>query len=209
MRAVNSSLVFLLILCSLVFVTPAFAHVIVEPKTVGVGEDQTFTINVPTEGDAPTISVRVLIPNGLQEVTPNVKPGWNVAIKKEGEGESAKVTEIEWSGGSIPTGERDVFVFSAQAPLKPVQLVWKAYQTLSSGLIIAWDKDPNGLALASSDSAQEVTPYSVTTVANDLIVSPKPTVGGENKISETLPLALSVMALVLAAVAVRKTCFVR
>ena len=55
-------------------------------------------INKPMAG----IDVRLIVPDNLESVSPNVKPGWKIDVKKTGEGDNAKVTEIAWTGGSIP-----------------------------------------------------------------------------------------------------------
>src|SRR5882762_2161811 len=109
-------------------VVPAFAHVVVKPATVGTAAFQTFTMGVPNEKDSPTIAVRLIIPEGLKYVSPNVKSGWTIDVKKNGTGEDAKVTEIDWTSGSIPAGQRDDFIFSAQVPSKETTLKWDAYQ---------------------------------------------------------------------------------
>jgi hypothetical protein len=52
---------------------------------------------------------------------------------------SEEVKELIWMNGSIPVGQRDDFVFSAQAPADESTLVWKAYQTYADGTVVAWD----------------------------------------------------------------------
>lgn len=150
-------------------VAPAFAHVIVHPNQVGVAAFQEFTMSVPTEKDNPTVAVKLLIPDGLNMVTPNVKAGWTITVKKQGDGEDAKVTEIDWTGGSIPADQRDDFIFQAQVPAKETTLNWKAYQTYSDGTVVAWDHDPKLSKGPDDDSAPP--PYSTTKVVNDLIGS--------------------------------------
>lgn len=144
-------------------VVPVFAHVIVHPSSVGVAAFQEFTMSVPAEKDT-TVAIKLLIPDGLQMVIPNVKAGWTITEKKTGSGDSAIVTEIDWTGGSIPPGQRDDFLFQAQVPAKEATLQWKAYQIYSDGSVVAWDhapsKDP------TDDSAPP--PYSTTKVVNDL-----------------------------------------
>lgn len=142
---------------------PTMAHVAIKPAQVGVGTFQTFTVGVPNEKDNPTTNVRLLIPEGLKHVTPNVKPGWVIEVKKSGEGEDAVVTEIVWSGGSVPAGQRDEFLFSAQVPAKETKIAWKAYQTYQDGETVEWINEP------SEDHAEDAPPpYSVTSVINDL-----------------------------------------
>jgi len=148
---------------------PAFAHVVVKPDQVGIAAFQTFSMDVPNEKDNPVVALRLVIPDGLKYVSPNVKPGWKIEIKKDGEGDKAKVTEISWTEGLIPAGQRDDFLLSAQVPPNETTLSWKAYQTYSDGSTIAWDhapsKDPQ------NDSAPP--PYSQTKIVNDLVAKPK------------------------------------
>ena len=178
------------------FAPSAFAHVVVTPNQVGIGSFNTFTISVPTEMDVPTISVKLLLPPGLQEVVPNVKPGWSVSVKQTGTGDDADVTEIDWTGGSIPVGERDQFAFSAQVPADPTALDWKAYQTYADGSVVSWDQAPAG----NDDSTGDVGPYSVTNVIDDLVPAPAPT-------ADTTPgavvvaLIFSLIAIILSAIA--------
>ena len=168
----------------------AGAHVVVKPSSVNVSEFQTFDIGVPSEKDASTTMVRLVLPEGLKEVTPNVKPGWTIDVKKD---TKDNATEIDWIGGSIPTEERDDFYFSAQAPASATTLKWKAYQTYSDGSVVAWDQEPG--AKEASGSGEEPTPYSQTMVVNDLKPSPAP-ISSTTTSNATV---LSVVALALAA----------
>ena len=141
----------------------ASAHVTVRPSSVGIGAFQTFTVGVPVEKDQPTIGLKLLIPAGLQEVVPTVKAGWTIDTKKSGDA----VTEIDWTGGSIPAERRDDFSFSAQAPAKPTDIDWKAYQMYQDGSIISLDMTPS----SSMAEASSTGPYSVTNVVDDLTAS--------------------------------------
>lgn len=171
MRGLVSVVLFLFV------VSIASAHVTVKPTEVGVASYQTFTVGVPVEKDIPTVSVRVVLPEGLESVTPYVKNGWKIA---------ATGTEIIWSGGSIPAGQRDDFLFSAKAPSKEGHLIWKAYQTYSDGSVVAWDNAPAGGHDAMD--ADALNPYSETHVVDDLGHK-----GGLNL--SVVALALSVLAL--------------
>lgn len=185
---------------------PAFAHVTVKPGEIGISQRANFVVSVPTEEDNPTVGVRLVIPEGVQSVRPNVKPGWNIQIVKTGEGDSERVSEIIWTGGSIPTDQRDEFVFSAQAPAKESTIAWKAYQTYSDGNVVAWENDPKVVEEYTNknpmpegeDDHNTPRPYSETKVINDLTISPTPT---ETKSSNSNnALTLSIVAIALAAV---------
>lgn len=176
-------------------VSPAFAHVTVKPAEVGVAAFQIFTIAVPVEKDVATTAVRLVIPEGLQHVTPNVKPGWQIDVVTEGEGETAKVTEINWTGGTIPPGQRDEFLFSAQVPAEETAIVWKAYQTYEDGTTIAWDQNPEEDGSHSEDN-HDAGPYSETNVINDLQEATEGTTM-QNAGVNNVPMYISLAALLL------------
>lgn len=212
--------VLIVLISGMLTVSHALAHVSVKPDEVGVGQRVNFIVSVPTEEDNPTTEVRLVMPAGLKSVRPNAKTGWNVQIKRVGEsmkgpilntGQPAPdpetVTEIVWSGGSIPAEMRDEFVFSAQVPAETGELYWKAYQTYSDGTVVAWDSDaktvedyaksnpvPSG---GHDDSAPK--PYSVTKIINDLAASPK---AESQQMIESDRISGDNMPLILAAVAV-------
>jgi uncharacterized protein YcnI len=166
----------------IVGVSSVSAHASITQKEVGVGLRTNFTLSVPTEEVDPTTEVRLVLPDGLKSVMPMVKPGWNIQLKKSGEGEDAKITEIIWSGGRIPTEQRDEFVFNAQAPAEETSLIWKTYQTYGDGDIVAWENDPKVVAEYSKnnppkegeDDHNAPRPWSETKVINDLKASSQP-----------------------------------
>lgn len=138
------------------------AHSTVSPSESGTSKYENFSLGVPVEKAMPTIAVRLLIPDGLTRVTPFVKPGWTISVTKTGEGETERVTEIRWTGGSIPVGQKDVFLFTARTPDKDASLAWKAYQTYSDGTVVPWDRDPKS---APGPDGKVANPYSVTEVS--------------------------------------------
>lgn len=174
-------------LAALVFfslaVPVAFAHSVVSPSQTLTSKYENFSLGVPSEKNSATIDVRLLVPDRLDNVMPFVKPGWKIVVSKNSAG---KVTQIEWSGGSIPAGEKDIFLFTARTPQTPTELVWKAYQTYADGEVIAWDQNPMNGATKSAN------PYSVTDVVADTPVEPAATHGS------SLPLVTAIAALVVA-----------
>lgn len=216
----NSKIVtsFIAGLIGLLVPTSTYAHVVVRPNQVGVGERVNFVVSVPTEEDSPTIGVKLIIPEELQSVRPNVKPGWRIQLVKTGEGESARISEIIWTAGSIPAEQRDEFIFSAQAPAQQTDMAWKAYQTYANGEVVAWDKDskeveeytknnPN----AGNDDHDAPKPFSVTKVVNDLkaTTSNSDTTNSTgstevNKSADNIALVLSILALILSGLSVYK-----
>ncbi len=196
----------------LVFTMPVFAHVVVKPNQAGVGSFQTFTIGVPNEREVATVGVRLVIPDGLEHVSPNVKPGWKITVNEEdintemstemSEHAEHKVVEIVWSGGNIPTGQRDDFLFSAKVPANETTLSWKAYQTYADGQVVSWELTPDMEQPKDAKGAPDYSkfgPASATKVINDLSASAQES--GKEKRSmkgnslSLVAIALSVVAL--------------
>lgn len=151
----------LLGILSLVFSATASAHVVVSPKQVLTSERTTFAVSVPNEHDTPVVAVRLIIPEGLSSVRPFAKTGWNIEVQKTGSGENVSATEILWTSAdaTVPVDLKDEFLFSAKAPAENTELIWKAYETYESGLVVGWEQEP------SEDSDNK--PYSVTRVVSE------------------------------------------
>ena len=146
---------------ALTFSATASAHVTVKPAEVVTAGFQTFTVSVPNEKDIPTTSIKLVMPSGLEHVSPTQKAGWQIDIEKEGEGEGAVVKSITWSGSTVGAGFRDDFTFSAKVPDNATKLQWKAYQTYSDGTVVSWDKADEG---GHGEVAANSGPFSVTKV---------------------------------------------
>lgn len=175
----------------------ASAHVAVKPNSVDVGAFQTFTVSVPSERDTATVGIRLPLPDGLESVTPTVKPGWKVEVKKHSLPDGDHPYEIEWTGGTIPGHFRDEFTFSAKAPTTPGQLVWKAYQKYSDGSIVSWELSPTDEQPKKEDGSPDfsnVGPYSKTDVIDDLNAS--------SRADMSLPLSITALLIAVAGAAV-------
>ncbi|MEO8065586.1 MAG: YcnI family protein [Candidatus Doudnabacteria bacterium] len=182
------------------------AHVVVKPNSVGIGAFQVFTMGVPSEKSVATVSLRLLLPEGLNFVTPNVKPGWKVEVKTQATGrkitdddgmmvDEMKPVEIDWTGGSVPAGQRDEFSFQAQVPAAATTLAWKVYQTYADGSVVAWDQTP------SNDAKN---PYSKTQVIDDLSARTEAQESWWIKNGTKFTAILSIVAIILAGYAVMK-----
>jgi uncharacterized protein YcnI len=184
----------------------ASAHVVVRPAQVGIGAFQTFTMSVPNEKDSATVGLKLLIPTGLMHVSPTVKPGWNISTKALGE----EVTEISWTGGKIPVGQRDDFTFGVQAPAETGTIVWKAYQTYADGTVVAWDMQPtddhhDATKDKDDDDSANSGPYSETMVIDDLANAPAEHGEGHTESSNSVPLTLSAVALAFSLIALKQS----
>jgi len=102
-----------------------------------------------------------------------------------------KPTEIDWTAGSIPAGQRDEFKFQAQVPPTAQNLAWKAYQTYQDGSVLSWDQAP-------SSSAKN--PYSVTSILDDLTQTSSTKTSWWQTNQVNLTLGVSLLALVFSLV---------
>lgn len=102
----------------------ALAHVTLETGKAPAGSAYKAVLRVPhgCKGK-PTIAIRVKIPEGVIAVKPMPKSGWQLATVKGkyektydyyGTPVSEGVTEIAWTGGSLPDEWYDEFVFRGQ-----------------------------------------------------------------------------------------------
>jgi uncharacterized protein YcnI len=182
-----------------VILVPAvvYAHVAVTPAQATIGSETTFSMSVPNEKDVPVTELVLTVPSGLKDVQPTVHPGWTIAVTTNSAGD---VTAITWGGGTIPAGQRDDFTFRGKAPAAATKLNWIARQTYQDSSVVNWNQKPTG-----TDTESESTgPYSVTDVVNDLSgnnTKPPVLTTPQSAWSTTLPLVLSLIALILSVLA--------
>lgn len=181
---------------------PVSAHVTVKPAEVLTAAYQTFTVSVPNEREVSTVSVKILIPEAIQSVTPTQKAGWSIALEKDGEGDAANTTSVTWSGGAITDGTRDDFTFSAKTPDTETELQWKAYQTYADGVVVSWDQKTD----AGHDSAAgNKGPFSITNVvtmtAQDVAVADAERAGANAQATVRLAFYSSIAAVALGVIA--------
>lgn len=91
----------------------AWAHLTIETQKAPAGSFYKAVLGVihGCQGSA-TTAIRVKIPEGVTGVRPMPKPGWELSTKKEG-------NVIAWTGGHLPNGWYNEFVFVAWLPEAP------------------------------------------------------------------------------------------
>jgi uncharacterized protein YcnI len=211
-KVFSSFVVLVLFLATINF---ASAHAVVRPAQAGIGAYQEFTLSVPSEKPLATVAIKLIVPDQVNLVTPNVKQGWKIEVKSQKTGQQVKdddgmmmdqvkALEVDWTGGSIPAAERDTFVFQIQTSTKPTTLNWKVYQTYSDGSVISWDKDSVSLPKDATGKADfsAFGPYSVTKIIDDLSSANTPPAqvsmsSTPVQNSDRLPIVVSVVALVV------------
>ena len=124
----------------------ALAHVTLETQQAAVGASYKGVLRVPHGcSGAPTVRLRVRIPQGFVGVKPMPKPGWTLETTKGaydapqrlgGAQLTEGVREISWSGGSLPDDFYDEFVFtgSVATDMKPgTTIYFPAVQDCATG----------------------------------------------------------------------------
>jgi len=117
-----------------VFPAAAPAHVIVTPDQSTAGSWERYTVLVPTEKSSATVRVEVRLPNGLQVIAVEAKPGWQGSYEPFPIG----AARVEWKGGRIPEGEFVAFDFLAWNPQAPRPIEWQATQWYEDGSSDRW-----------------------------------------------------------------------
>jgi uncharacterized protein YcnI len=124
---------------------PAWAHVVVSPEEVTAGDYETLTVSVPTEKEIPTTKIRVEVPEGFLLSGVQPVPGWKHTFEEDG----GVVRAVTFSGGEIRPQEFQQFLVQAQAPEKPGEYPWKAFQTYEDGSVVEWTGLPDSEEPAS------------------------------------------------------------
>ncbi|MCA9348011.1 DUF1775 domain-containing protein [Candidatus Saccharibacteria bacterium] len=189
------------VLGSFVLTSSVLAHVVVRPREVAVSEYTDFVVSVPNERSVATIAVKIEVPEGVTSITPVVKSGWEIDVEKGEESDDthagAVVKSITWSGGAVPMGQKDNFVFSAKTPNEAGDLRWNAYQTYEDGLAVAWDKADEEQPKKSDGSPDysESGPFSVTRVSvpTQATTAIETADGAETETDKTLYMAISAL----------------
>jgi uncharacterized protein YcnI len=196
----------------LVAAPAALAQVTVNPQEVPAGSVARFDIRVPNDRpDADIVKVTVRLPEGLDSVSFQPKPGWERTVtmvklaepvtNAEGRRVTERIDRVVWKGGTIAPGEFDQFGLSAKVPGKAgTVLAFPALQTYSNGDVVRWLGSPNAdqpapqLTIgAAQDEAAPGSEAPVTTAKDD---------GSGGRATLALVLALNGLAVALAALVV-------
>ena len=205
---------------TLLFTTPASAHVTVHPATLPAGSsDVELTFRVPNErDDANTVGLQVFFPTDLPLLTVDVLPvpGWTAKVdtrtlatpvRTDDGTVSQVVSDITWTAtaeGIAPGQYEDFAVAAGQVPSTSGSVVFKSLQTYSSGEVVRW------IEVASSQDADPQSPAPVLTLTPSSAASTTSTSGTGSSDTGGLAAAALVVSLVaLAGVVVLLVLLVR
>jgi uncharacterized protein YcnI len=123
--------------CALASICTASAHITLETREAPIGAPYKAVVRLPHGCDgAATVALRVRVPDGMIAVKPMPKPGWKIDTVTgkypktynyfHGAKLSEGVTEVSFSGGSLPDAYYDEFVLTGflAADLEPGQTLY-------------------------------------------------------------------------------------
>jgi uncharacterized protein YcnI len=193
----------------------AGAHVTVSPSSLPQGtDDAILTFRVPNESTSAAVDgLRIQFPlsHPIVLLSPEAGSGWQVNVQKAAlprpittdDGTfTSTVSEIDWSGGSIPVGQFGEFNVLAQGiPSGTNQLVFKAIQSYSDGTTVAWIQVPSS---AVPDPPHPAPVISLTSAGKSAAPSSAASTSASGSVSSsnTGSNAQSIAALILASFAV-------
>lgn len=133
------------------FAPCADAHVVLEQKSAPAASyyKATFMVGHGCAG-SPTTSVTISIPDGVVNIKPMPKPGWEVRIRVEtlpkpyelhGTTFTEGVTQVTWTGGMLADANYDEFVMLTRLPDAPGKVYFKIIQACEQGET-RWDEIP-------------------------------------------------------------------
>jgi uncharacterized protein YcnI len=134
----------------LVAASPAWAHITIEPSSAPKGSDAVLAFTVPNETeDANTTQVVVVFPSDhpIADASVEAVAGWTANVEHARSSKPIQtdtgqvneyVSQITWSGGSIPPGQFQEFKVAVGLPDDANSLTFKALQTYSDGTIVRW-----------------------------------------------------------------------
>jgi uncharacterized protein YcnI len=135
---------------------PVSAHVVMEKWEAYAGYQSFITLAVPHGcGLSPTTEVRMKVPDGIDIIVPEPKPGWTLDITmrkldKPMPGEGGRqvtevVDEISWKGGNLAANHLGRFNVLARMPDKPGKVMFfKTIQKCAQGEEKWVDTIPDG-----------------------------------------------------------------
>ncbi|MGH8961399.1 MAG: YcnI family protein [Jatrophihabitantaceae bacterium] len=191
---------------------PASAHVTVSaPGATRGGSDQEITFRVPVEKNVDTVGLAVALPTDTPIASVLVDPiyGWTQTVKttklatpiKTDDGDITEaVSEIDWKaqpGHGLKPGEFGAFTIIAGQLPDVSSLQFGAIQTYSDGSVVSWTQ----VAAPGSTAEPDFPKPTLSLAAAGATGDPTVAAPAAKSSSDTGPIVLSVIALLVAAAA--------
>jgi uncharacterized protein YcnI len=95
-----------------------------------------YTLNVPTETDAPTVRVHLYVPVDFEIEAIEHSRAWQITTVRDARG---FIREVGWSGSHIPSQTFENFKFLARNPATAGTYRWKIEQHYEAGTPATWE----------------------------------------------------------------------
>jgi uncharacterized protein YcnI len=162
---------------ALIIAAPASAHVVVLPSVAPEGTPTEFTLQVPTERNLPTTSVRVMFPPQVSVYSFQVPPAGFTVTPILAKNQSIIGAVFR---GTIPTGNYQTFHFLG-TPFSTGRTRWPAYQTYADGLIKPWNGPVEAPGSVSAETgATQPGPTAAVEIVKARTSTATPATGGRS-----------------------------
>lgn len=129
----------------------ASAHSDLDPRQSIPNKWETYTLNVPTETEASTVQVRLLVPRDFEIEMIEHSQVWHIARSRD---ERGYIRDVTWSGSTIPSQTFNEFKLLVRNPATPGTYLWKIEQSYQDGTLATWEAQTQIVPPASGGSAQ-------------------------------------------------------
>ena len=114
----------------------AWGHSDLDPRQSIPNKWETYTLNVPTETEVPTVQVRLLVPREFEIEMLEHSQVWHITRTRD---ERGYIREVSWSGSTIPPQTFAEFRLLVRNPTAPGTYVWKIEQYYQDGTVASWE----------------------------------------------------------------------
>ena len=135
----------------LLLAATAWDHSDLDPRQSIPNKWETYTLNVPTETEVPTVEVRLLVPRDFEIEMIAHSPLWQLTKSRD---ERGYIREVTWSGSSIPPQTFAEFKLLVRNPAAPGPALWKIEQYYQDGNVATWEAQTQIVPQASIGGAQ-------------------------------------------------------
>ena len=135
----------------LLLAATAWGHSDLDPRQSIPNKWETYTLNVPTETEVPTVQVRLLVPRDFEIEMIAHSPLWQLTKSRD---ERGYIREVTWSGSSIPPQTFAEFKLLVRNPAAPGPALWKIEQYYQDGNVATWEAQTQIVPQASIGGAQ-------------------------------------------------------
>lgn len=114
----------------------AWGHADLDPRQSLPNKWETYTLNVPTETEIPTIAVRLQVPREFEVEMVGHTPVWQISKSRD---ERGYIRDITWSGSQIPPQTFVELKLLVRNPTAPGLYVWKIEQVYEDNSTALWE----------------------------------------------------------------------